>query len=332
MAFCSKCGTQIQDNAAAFCPNCGTPVSNTNSSVITEQPTKTDKPKKKKGKLIAVIVSLLTVAAIVAAIIILKPFGNKIDIIVDDENKWYIAESTVTISYDEDKSYEYTYKYLPDGQLSERTMQGETVTYAYDTNNRLLSFENDDNRFSFEYSEKGSKFVGESNVIRDDGDTYYMVVKYDRNHRLLLTEQYTNDRIVSTQKNVYYPNGKLNQSINVFENGDYSVQTLDENGVTTQSEIYNSDGTLSSKTTYEYEDGRLIGAKSVDKDGKVTQSEKLDKKDDKTIKTSILDSDNEKQGYKEYIYDKYDHLVETKIYNEDNELSQHTINIWRLKK
>lgn len=330
--FCPNCGTQITENGT-FCPNCGNQLNNANAPTpVAEKPKKV---KKKKGKVIAAIISIFVVVAIVATIIIINPFGDKGGNSLGGgkkENQWYVAERTNTQTYSEDYTYKYQYKYLDKVQLLETTFNGETTTYTYDNNNRLMSVESEDNDLSFKYEEKGSKYVGTSNTYKDDDDSYYMIVKYNRSNQLVLQETYTNDRIQMSVKYSYHPNGEISQYISTYNEGDYYVETFNENGQATLMESYNADGTLSYKQTFEYDGNRIIGAKYYDKNGELAQSEVLDDKNDSRVKTILYDGENEISGYSEYIYDENDHLVEKKMYDKDNTLVQHMVNVWRIMK
>lgn len=331
--FCPNCGTQINENGA-FCPNCGNQINNTSAPVkpVAEKP---KKAKKKKGKVIAAIISILVVVAIVAAVIIINPFGGESDggssIGGKKENQWYVAER-MTQTYSDDYTYKYQYKYLDSIQLLETTFNGETTTYTYDNNDRLMSMESSETDLSFEYEEKGSKYVGTSNVYKDDDDSYYMVVEYNRANQLVLQETYHNNRIERSVKYSYHPNGEISQYISTYNEGDYFIETFNENGQETLMESYNADGALNHKLVFEYDGKRVIGTKNYDKNGELFLNEVLDDKNGNRVKTIMYDEDNEVIGYLEYIYDENDHLVERKSYDNDNKLVQHMVNVWRIMK
>lgn len=334
--FCPNCGTQIEENGA-FCPNCGNKLNNeTATSPVAPVTEKPKKVKKKKGKVIAAIISVLVVIAIVATVIIINPFGDKSgggsSIGSKKENQWYVAERTMNQTYSDDYTYKYQYKYLDSVQLLETTFNGETTTYTYDNNDRLMSVESSETDLSFEYEEKGSKYVGTSNVYKDDDDSYYMIVKYNRANQLVLQETYCNDRIQTSIKYSYHPNGEISQYISTYNEGDYYVETFNENGQATLVESYDADGTLTYKQVFEYDGNRIIGAKYYNKNGELAQSEVLDDKNDSRVKTILYDEENEISGYSEYVYDEHDHLVEKKMYDKDNTLIQHTVNVWRIMK
>lgn len=331
--FCPNCGTQINENGA-FCPNCGNQINNTSAPVnpVAEKPKKV---KKKKGKVIATIISILVVVAIAATVIIINPFGDKGGNGLGGgkkENQWYVAERTTTQTYSDDYTYKYQYKYLDKVQLLETTFNDETTTYTYDNNNRLMSVESEDTDLSFKYEEKGSKYVGTSNTYKDDDDSYYMIVKYNRDNQLVLQETYENGRIETSTKYSYHPNGEISQYISTYNKGDYFVETFNEQGQIILAESYDADGTLNYKEDLEYDGNRLIGAKYYSEDSSLSQSEVLDEKKGNTVKTILYDEDNEISGYSEYIYDENDHLIEKKTYDEENKLVQHMVNVWRIMK
>jgi len=333
--FCPNCGTQIAENGA-FCPNCGNKLNNeTVNTPVTPVTEKPKKAKKRKGKVIAAIISVLVVIAVAATVIIINPFGDKGGNSLGGgkkENQWYVAERTNNQTYSEDYSYKYQYKYLDKVQLLETTFNGEITTYTYDNNNRLMSMESEDNDLSFKYEEKGSKYVGTSNTYKDDDDSYYMVVKYNRANQLVLQETYHTNRIETSVKYSYHPNGEISQYISTYNEGDYFIETFNENGQATLVESYNADGTLTNKQVFEYDGKRVIGTKYYDKNGELSQNEVLDDKNGNRVKTIMYDEDNEVSGYSEYIYDENDHLVERKIYDKDNKLVQHMVNVWRIMK
>ncbi len=331
MAFCGKCGTEIKNKDTSFCPNCGTSI-NIDSFGET---TIIKKTKSKKGKIILSSISILIVIAIVSIVVIIKPFDNDLDSkgstnTVESKNDWYMTESSIVNYRDGEKVYESSCKYLPNGngQYLERIINGDVTTYTYDKSNHLLAMCTPDYNFNFNYIEKGSKYVGQSNIARVDNNTCYMIVKYDRNNRLVLMETYYNDKIESSIE-YSYVNGILNKVINIY-NDSYNITSFDDKGQTVAIELFDSNDKLSEKIVYEYKDNLNIGRKMYNGKGELIGSEVNGAIENGIMISVAYNDNNEKTGYTEYLYDNYGNVIETKIYGEDNVLVQHTTNTWRL--
>lgn len=339
--FCPNCGIQITEKSA-FCSNCGHQFNN--SAVITTSVVeKTKKKKRKHGKVVVAIACIILVIAATAAFAtnrLSKKGGS--DVVESEynegeyneseennekESQWYVAERAIT--YYDSLSDDLQYKYLDKVQLLEWSVDDRTFTYIYDNNGHLMSVGDS----SFSYEQKGGEYVGTSDVYKDeDDDIHYELVKYNRENQLVLQETYLNDCIRFSNKYSYHSNGEISQHIYTYPDGTYYVETFNKNGLIILAESYNADDILIGKAVLEYDGNRINGAKYYDENGELSGIEVLDNKDESSVKIIRYDNENNVEGYSEYIYDEYDHLIEKKEYDEDNKLYRQTVDVWQIMK
>lgn len=303
--FCHNCGSPISFNEN-FCHECG--CKNINSF----QPEINVKTKGKKTKYILFAVCFIIIAAIFTAISIIH-INNK------ENSDWYMSKQII-----DGLIYEERIEYFDAVQIKSIESDNSKIVYNYNKDNHLSSVETGDAVYKLKYNKKGSKTVGTS----DTSESLYFVAKYNKDNKPVLLELYKANRIHSSDRFEYDPAGRLVKKTSIDNNGCYSISTFDKNGLLINFVLFNPDGSLRYKCTYEYNGKRQIGMKYYDSDERLYIEETLTSESKNEIKTTQYDKNGNILWYISYEYDENDNLIERKRYNKNNKLSEQVSYRW----
>lgn len=217
--FCPNCGTQIDENGA-FCPNCGSQL----NSVETTTPAATvaEKPKKKKGaKIVLIICSLVLVVAIVlGALWFLNGKGKGKD---NDDSSTPSTETSQEIP--DEETIEYIDYYANADKWAGEYGFSDLAQFTYYSNNVLQSVSEEHLGVisAFEYdcdNDSHNELITLSLLPTTDGKLY------------LSPAMFTNKNEIVKLNSLTYSMNKLKSDIPVLEIG--SINNVWDGYVTTR--------------------------------------------------------------------------------------------------
>lgn len=262
---------------------------------------KKKKPKKKmsKGKkaILSIFLSLLSISIVGAALLL----------IFFPLDRFYVSEE-VTIYYYGDDETKYEYTYNKNGNPLKFKKDGETQTeYKYDEKGKLLSVT------SVITDEDG----------KEEKKTYELEYTKTKDGMIGSYE----DKEEETKEEITY--NKMNKPVKIVtEDGDYN-QTITQKynifGYATYVEIITTDGEGNETKSYYHYDykGEPVLSETYSND-ELTSSVQYKKgiiaKSSRAAETDVKDGKTYILVYQNRVYDKKGNLIESKTYNENDEL------------
>lgn len=268
-------------------------------------PKKKKKKKMSKGKkaILAIFLSLLSISIVGAALLL----------IFFPLDRFYVSEE-VRIYYHEDgEDNKYEYTYTKDGDPIKVKENGETIIeYKYDKKGKLTSItrtginedgEEEKKTHEFEYTKTKDGMVG---TYEDKEEKLKLEVTYNKMNKIvkIVNEDGDYNQTTTQKYNIF---GYMTYAERITTDGEgnetKSYSHLDYKGELVLSETY-SNGELTSSAQY--------------KKGIIAKSSRATETDVKDGKTYILE-------YQNSVYDKKGNFIESKTYNENDELIAETV-------